>query len=127
MIEHTHESHEQSTMLDYCQHMIQAHDIRVIGNVMSVWKCDREVLDNTHDHLHRVAGLRALVNELRIEHFYTDEDNWYSCPLAVYPGETESGSGCSKSEEVAKGICRCNYVKHNARIDRVLEMIGELT
>ena len=51
------------------------------------------------------AAKRAIADvAARWEHSYMDEDMWYSCPLAVAPGETEVGSGYSGDD---KAVCRC--------------------
>ena len=51
------------------------------------------------------AAKRAIVDVATSwEHSYMDEDMWYSCPLAVAPGEMEEGSGYSGDEEA---VCRC--------------------
>lgn len=52
------------------------------------------------------AATRLLVTRIQaMPHHYVDEDTWYSCRLAVAPGETEPGSG--KNPEAPGQGCEC--------------------
>lgn len=53
----------------------------------------------------------------RRQHYYC-EDCWYSCPLAVEPGETEPGSGCCNGDKPM--VCDCGADAFNARLDGLL-------
>lgn len=64
------------------------------------------------------AAKRAIIDMVTSwEHSYMDEDMWYSCPLAVAPGETEVGSGYSGDDGA---VCRCGLE------DRQLEPLRPL-
>lgn len=54
--------------------------------------------------------LEAALRAAKIKHRYC-EDSWYSCPL--------SSEGCSDERETE---CNCGAEKHNAAIDKALEM-----
>lgn len=60
------------------------------------------------------AAKRAIMDVVtRWEHSYMDEDMWYSCPLAVAPGEAEVGSGYSGDDEA---VCRCGLEDRQMRL-----------
>ena len=72
--------------------------------------------------VHRdVASTRELVQLVTGEaHHYNDDDPWFSCALAVAPGETEPGSGCC-NDTLDPGKCSCG---RDARVDRFLRVIA---
>lgn len=49
------------------------------------------------------------------QHFWVDEDDWYSCPKAP--------EGCSN--EAAGTECNCGADKHNAKVDALLAKLRE--
>lgn len=59
--------------------------------------------------------LIEMVTALRIEHTVC-EDGWYSCP--------ESEDGCI---DITQHGCNCRAEEHNALVDKVLAMLGEMT
>lgn len=52
----------------------------------------------------------------RRSHFWVDEDNWYSCPLAP--------DGCA-DPQWQKGLCNCGADDHNAKVDMLLAKLRE--
>ncbi len=65
--------------------------------------------------LRQVAAHRHILAEVMSwTHAYNDDDYWFSCGLAVAPGETEPGSGCGNDDHV--GRCTCGLVGRRMRL-----------
>ncbi len=60
------------------------------------------------------AGRRILAEVMGWGHHYNDDDCWYSCGLAVAPGETEPGSGCHNDDHI--GRCTCGLEARRMRV-----------
>lgn len=51
----------------------------------------------------------------RKNHYYVDEDCWYSCPAHEdYCGDDER-------------VCQCGLAEHNAKVDEALQIVRGLT
>ena len=59
-------------------------------------------------------GVDNLAKLVHREHFWLDDDNWYSCPKAP--------DGCNDDD--AGDECRCGADKHNAKADKILWELG---
>jgi hypothetical protein len=73
--------------------------------------------------LREVAAKRQIIAAVTAEpHDYNDDDPWYSCALAVAPGETEPGSVCCNDTKTT-GQCDCGRDRRVLAILRPLASI----
>jgi len=61
-----------------------------------------------------VEDLIRELEELKRDHFWLDEDCWYSCPM--------SGHCCNDNAPI---VCDCGADKHNAKVDAIIATLKE--
>lgn len=73
------------------------------------------IADNGPDGaLRRCAADREIVAEVLSWRHYYCEDSWYSCGLAMEPGDDEPGSACANEDNI--GRCTCNLDDRRLKI-----------
>jgi len=70
-----------------------------------------------HKNTHKACSTEleaalAKAEELRLSHYYNDDDCWYSCPA--------SGQCCRENAGLK---CDCGADAHNARVDELIKLL----
>jgi hypothetical protein len=63
------------------------------------------------------STILAELEALRREHYENEEDAWYSCP--------KSKGGCGKDSNMMEDVCDCGADDHNARLEKLINLVME--